>query len=1088
MLPHYAELHCRSNFSFLSGASHPEELVERAGELGYRALALTDECSFAGVARAHLGLRQRDADAKVAGAPEAAAEGLRLIIGAEMRLTDAASRAPHARLVLLAQSRRGYANLSHWITIARRRSKKGGYLAHPGDVEGQVPNAPMLAGLGGCHALLLPSVAQSGEEILAHARWLKTWFQDRAAIGIALLHRAGDDQLVDRVVGVARQVGLDIAAAGDVLMHVRSRKPLQDTLTATRVGKPVAECGFELASNAEQHLRSRSRLAMLYEPAWLEATVRIAESCEFSLDELRYEYPDEIVPHGATPASHLRQLTYEGVPWRFPPERYPGGLPERHREQIESELSIIAELGYEAYFLTVADIVRWARQQRILCQGRGSAANSIVCYCLGITEVDPDRSKLLFGRFISHERKNEPPDIDVDFEHQRREEVIQYIYGKYGRDRAALAAVVICYRPRSALRDAGRALGMDLQRIEAVSKSQHWFDGRRIEAERLRENGFDPDSPVVRLWMELTSQLIGFPRHLSQHPGGFVIGKGPISELVPIENATMEKRSVIQWDKDDLEALGLLKVDILAIGMLSAIRRSLDFIGAKLGRGPLRMQEIEDNDRLTFDMICRADTVGVFQIESRAQMSMLPRLKPRCYYDLVVEVAIVRPGPIQGGMVHPYLANRSRTMAEIDCPKELWPALERTKGVPIFQEQVMQIAMYAADFTAGEADALRRAMAAWKRRGGLGRFYERLVGRMVEKGYDIEYAQRIFKQIEGFGEYGFPESHAAGFALLAYASSWIKRHHPDAFLAGLLNAWPMGFYAPAQLVRDARAHGVEVRPVDVTISGWESSLEDLQGDPATPEPHLAVGPLGQCGPLRPVRLGLHRVNGLVEEAGRRIVAARADGRFASTEDLARRARLDARALAVLAEADALSAITGHRHQAAWAVAGIDTRPTELLRSTRVHEAPAELAAPGEGEQALADYRSLGLTLRRHPLALLRAQLDAFKVEPASRLNTYPHGRLARASGLVTHRQRPETAKGTMFVTLEDDTGAVNVIVWPRVVEAQRRPLLAATLLTVFGQWQRQGEGDEAVMHLVATRMIDHTALLNGLVSRSRDFR
>jgi len=1082
-LPPYAELHCRSNFSFLTGASHPEELIERAAALGYSALAITDECSLAGVVRAHV---------------EAQAQKLHLVIGSEIRLTLPTSGAPHARLVLLAQTRRGYGNLSHWITVARRRAEKSSYLAHPGDVEGKVPNAPTLAGLPECLALLVPSASQSFEEIFAHAMWLKTWFQDRAAIALELLHRAGDDELVERVVRVAGLVSLRIVAAGDVLMHVRSRKPLQDTLTATRLGLAVAECGLALEANAEQHLRSRGRLAALYEAEWLHNTLLLAGQCRFSLGELRYEYPQEIVPVGETPASYLRKLTYAGAERRFgngkgpvdprDGKTTPSPLLEKYRPQIESELEVIATLKYEAYFLTVADIVRWAREQAILCQGRGSAANSIVCYCLGVTEVDPERATLLFGRFISVER-NEAPDIDIDFEHQRREEVIQYIYRKYGRHRAALTAVVISYRPRSALRDAGRALGIDLQRIDAVSKSQHWFDGRGIAPERLRENGFDPESPVVKLWIELTAQLIGFPRHLSQHPGGFVIASGRMAELVPVENASMKDRSVIQWDKDDLDALGLLKVDILAIGMLSAIRRSLAYIGAKLGRGEgLEMADVPDDDTPTYDMICRADTVGVFQIESRAQMSMLPRLRPRTYYDLVVEVAIVRPGPIQGGMVHPYLKNRLLPDSEIDCPKELWPALGRTKGVPIFQEQVMQIAMLAADFTPGEADALRRAMAAWKRRGGLSPFHQRLVGRMVEKGYEPEYAERIFKQIQGFGEYGFPESHAAGFALLAYVSSWIKRHHPDAFLCGLLNAWPMGFYAPAQLVRDAREHGVEVREVDVTISGWESALEEGEGGPPSPDLQLAVGPLGQGAPLRAVRLGLNRITGLAEDIALRIVAARAEAPFAGVEDLARRARLDAKAMAGLAGADALQALTGHRHQAAWAVAGIDTRPTEMLRATRTGEEAVQLAPPSAAETTLADYRSLGLTLKRHPLALLRGKLSEFKVETAERLRSFPHGRLARASGLVTHRQRPETAKGTVFVTLEDETGAVNVIVWPRVAEQQRKPLLGATLLTVYGQWQRQGEGDNAVMHLLAARMIDHTPLLQGLVSRSRDFR
>ena len=1051
MLPPYAELHCRSNFSVLTGASHPEELVARAHDLGYSALAITDECSVAGAVRAHA---------------EAQRCKLHLIIGSEMRLTSAEDAAAHARLVLLAQTRRGYGNLSHWITVARRRAEKGRYLAHPGDVEGKVPNAPTLAGLPECLAVLVPDVSQPFEEVFAHAMWLKTWFQQRAAIAIELLHRAGDDALLDVVQRVARFTGLPIVAAGDVLMHLRSRKPLQDTLTATRLNTPVAQCGWQLAPNAEQHLRSRGRLASLYEPQWLENTLWLASQCAFSLSELRYEYPQEIVPPGETPASYLRRLTEEGIAYRFPAGKYPDGIPPPLRQQIEHELALIRQLEYEPYFLTVADIVRWARSKDILCQGRGSAANSLVCYCLRVTEVDPQRAKLLFERFISAER-NEPPDIDIDFEHQRREEVIQYIYGKYGRHRAALTAVVICYRPRSAVRDVGRALGIDLQRIDGVAKGQHWFDGRSISADRLRENGFDPEAPMTRLWVELTHQLIGFPRHLSQHPGGFVIAKEQMEQLVPVENAAMPDRSVVQWDKDDLDTLGLIKVDVLALGMLSALRRSLEFIGQKLER-PFGMQDIPDGDIPTYDMICQADTVGVFQIESRAQMSMLPRLKPRTYYDLVVEVAIVRPGPIQGGMIHPYLRNRTLRDEEIDCPEEIKPALMRTKGVPIFQEQVMQIAMLAADFTGGEADRLRRAMAAWKRKGGLEPFYERLVGRMIDKGYDREYAERIFKQIQGFGEYGFPESHAAGFALLAYDSSWIKRHHPDAFLAGLLNSQPMGFYAPAQLVRDAREHGVTVLPVDVRVSGWESVLE---GE-------------GAGDTLCPVRLGLNRISGLSEEAARRIVDAGADTTFASIEDLARRARLNAHDLQVLAEADALQGLTGHRHQAAWAVAGIDTRPTEMLRATRVNEAPVALAAPSEVDDTLADYRALGLTLKRHPLALLREELAKYRIQPAAVLKTYPNGRLARASGLVTHRQRPETAKGTVFVTLEDETGAVNVIVWPAVVESQRRPLLGATLLTVYGQWQREGD----VMHLVAMKMIDHSELLQGLASKSRNFR
>jgi error-prone DNA polymerase len=1080
MLPAYAELHCRSNFSFLSGASHPEELVQRAHALGYSALAMADECSLAGVVRAHT---------------EAKRTGLHLIIGAEVQLTHPAVKGrsdapPGPRLVLLAQSRRGYGNLSQWITVARRRAAKGQYLAHPSDLEGRVPHAPCLAGLPGCFALMLPDASQSFETVFAHAMWLKTWFgTERGFIALELLHHAHDAAHADTLQRVAHATGLGLVAAGAVLMHARSRKPLQDMLTATRLKLPVVECGLALQPNAEAHLRSRARLAALYPAETLAATLRIAGQCAFTLDELRYEYPEEIVPAGHTPASWLRTLTEQGVLRRFP-----NGMPAKHRATLDDELALIEQLKYEPYFLTVADIVHWARARGILCQGRGSAANSLVCFCLGVTEVDPQRATLLFGRFISAER-NEPPDIDIDFEHQRREEVIQYIYRKYGRHRAALTGVVISYRPRSALRDVGRALGIDADRVDAVAKSTQWWDpstsaaaasspegvtagsarpdaggSRKAFDERLRENGFDPDAPLCRLWVELTQTLIGFPRHLSQHPGGFVIARDDMARLVPVENAAMAGRSVIQWDKDDLDVLGLIKVDILALGMLSALQRSMRFVAQKTG-GEFGLPSIPDGDTPTFDMVCAADTVGVFQIESRAQMSMLPRLQPRCYYDLVVEVAIVRPGPIQGGMVHPFLRNRSLPDDQIDCPEELKPALMRTKGVPIFQEQVMQIAMLAADFSAGEADALRRAMAAWKRKGGLGPFHARLVGRMVEKGYEREYAERIFKQIEGFGEYGFPESHAASFALLVYASAWIKCHHPDAFLAALLNSQPMGFYAPAQLVRDARAHGVEVLPVDVSCSAWECGLE------------LAAG-----AALWPVRLGLNRIGGFAEDAAQRLLAARAESPFASAEDLARRAALDAGQLALLARADALRSLTGHRHQAAWQAAGVDTRATPLLQGTRTYEAPAALAAPGAAATMLADYRATGLSLTHHPLALLRERLAAFKVQPAAALRGCRSGQLARASGLVTHRQRPETAKGVVFVTLEDETGAVNVIVWPDVAEAQRKPLLGSTLLTVYGLWQREGEGERAVMHLIARKLVDHSALLQGLVAHSRDFR
>ncbi len=1024
----------------------------RAKALRYAALAVTDECSLSGVVRAHA---------------EAESLKLPLIVGAQMRLQDdrsAPAGAPCAgpRLALLAMSRRGYGNLVHWITVARRRVPKGQYQALMSDLEGQVPTAPMLAGLPECLALLVTSEALLSERpfdtLLAHAQWLRAWFGDRAALALPLQRRPHDTLLVEITERVSRQTGLPIAAVGDVAMHVRSRKALLDVLTATRLKCRVADAGLALAPNSEAHLRTRVRMALLHRPEWLATTLDLAARCEFSLSELEYEYPKEIVPDGHTPTTWLRQLTEEGAVGRFP-----GGVPDKVRGMIEYELALIRQLHFEAYFLTVADIVQWARAEKILCQGRGSAANSAVCYCLGVTAVDPDKTVLLFERFISAER-GEPPDIDIDFEHQRREEVIQYVYKKYGRHRAALTGVMICYRPRSALRDVGRALGIDIDRIEAVAKGQHWFDGRAINPDRLRENGFDPDAPLCRLWTELTQALIGFPRHLSQHPGGFLIARDNLAHLVPVENAAMDGRSVIQWDKDDLDTLRLIKVDLLALGMLSALRRALEFVGAKQGE-PLQLHQVPREDKTTYAMLSRADSVGVFQVESRAQMSMLPRLRPQNFYDLVIEVAIVRPGPIQGGMVHPYLKRRSGQEAVVYPSPEVEKVLERTKGVPIFQEQVMQLAIVAADFTPGEADQLRRAMAAWKRKGGLGPFKEKLIGRMTAKGYDPEFSERIFKQIEGFGEYGFPESHAASFALLVYASAWIKCHHPDAFLAALLNSQPMGFYAPPQLVRDAKEHGVVVLPVDVQRSAWETRLE------------------GHAQPLRDVRLGLSRITGFPADVAERLLAARAESPFTGPEDLARRAGLNAHQLALLAQADALKPLSGHRHQAAWAAAGVDTRATAMLSVTRTFEAAAELPPPSAADTVLADYRATGLTLGQHPLALLRAQLAAFKVQPAAVLRSYPNGRLARASGLVTHRQRPETAKGVVFVTLEDETGAVNVIVWPAVVEAQRRALLASTLLTVYGIWQNEG----GVQHLVAKTLVDHSALLQGLATKSRNF-
>ncbi|MES2899096.1 MAG: error-prone DNA polymerase [Pseudomonadota bacterium] len=1044
-LPDYAELFCMSNFSFLHGASHAEELVARAVQLGYAALAITDECSLAGVVRAH-------AEAKKAALP--------LLIGAHFHLTNP-DGTPALSLIVLAQNRNGYGNLSELITLGRTRSEKGTYLLTPADVAAPAPEQAHLRGLPDCLTILLP--AYPGHEpadldrLHRQAAWMAATFPGRAWIGLNLLHRALDEAHRGNVEEVAWQHGLGITAVGQVCMHLRSRKPLLDTLCAVRIGKPVAECGYALAQNAEQHLRARLRLANIYAPEVLAETVRIARLCTFSLDELRYEYPDELVPPGETATSYLRKETYIGAHHRFPL-----GIPARVQGQIEHELELIAHLRYEPYFLTVYDIVRFARSSGILCQGRGSAANSAVCYCLGVTEVDPARGNLLFERFISKER-DEPPDIDVDFEHQRREEVIQYIYNKYGRERAALAAVVISYRPKSALRDSGKALGIDLAIVEKVAKTHHWFDSKDDLVNRLAECGLDPASSLAQQWATLAQRLLGFPRHLSQHPGGFVIAQGKLSRLVPIENATMAERSVIQWDKDDLEELGLLKVDILALGMLSALRRTLDLVGQQRGT-VFSMQDIPAEDPATYDMICAADTVGVFQIESRAQMSMLPRMLPRTFYDLVIEVAVVRPGPIQGGMVHPYLRRRQGIEQPVYPKPELKIALERTLGVPIFQEQVMQVAMVAAGFTPGEADQLRRAMAAWKRKGGLEKYYDRIVNGMLQRGYDLAFAESIFSQIQGFGEYGFPESHAASFALLAYASSWLKCHEPAAFLCALLNSQPMGFYSPSALVQDAQRHGIEVRPTDIAISGWDSTLE------ASGRPQPAV------------RLGLSLQRGMRREVAARIEDARAIRAFDSVTDLARRAALDRHDLQVLAAANALHSLAGNRRQALWQAVGA-VPDKDLLRPTTPNEETPELKAPSEGEDIVGDYRSQGLTLGRHPLALLRERLLAQRFMPASTLSTYQNGQLARACGIVTVRQRPGTAKGVLFVTLEDETGNVNVIVWPSLVEQQRKEVLGATLLGVYGVWQKEG----AVRHLVAKRLVDMSVLLGRLDTTSRNF-
>jgi len=1034
MLPAYAELHCRSNFSFLSGASHPEELVERAATLGYAALAITDVCSLAGVVRAHLAARDA---------------GLPLIVGSQIELDGG------WHLVLLATDRASYGDLCQLVTRGRRRATKGSYALDRADVA---------AFAGGLIALWVPPDPPPGATALPAdgpveaGRWVAATFPGRAWLAVELFAGAGDRLRLARASALAQACALPQVAAGDVHMHVRARRALQDTLTAIRHGVPLAECGYALFGNGERHLRSRARLASIYPPELLAATLAIAARCRFSLDELAYEYPEEIVPAGTTPAAHLAALVEAGLRRRYPGREAPATV----RALVAHELALIAELGYEPYFLTVHDIVAFARGRGILCQGRGSAANSAVCYALGITEVDPARMNMLFERFISRERK-EPPDIDVDFEHQRREEVIQYIYAKYGRDRAALAATLITYRPKSAVRDVGRALGLDLAQVDRLTRAFAWWDGRHVLPERIREAGFEPDNPVIVRLVKLANALQGFPRHLSQHVGGFVIARGLIERMVPVENAAMPERTVIQWDKDDLDAMGLLKVDCLALGMLSAIRRALAMISQRRGR-ELTMQDIPAEDPAVYRMIQAADTVGVFQIESRAQQSMLPRLKPACFYDLVIEVAIVRPGPIQGGMVHPYLRRRQGQEPVVYPSAAVEGVLARTLGVPIFQEQVMQLAIVAAGFSPGEADQLRRSMAAWRRKGGLEKFEQRLVDGMAARGLSEAFARQVYQQILGFGEYGFPESHSASFALLVYVSAWLKHYEPAAFCAALLNSLPMGFYAPAQLVADARRHGVEVRSSDVTASDWDCTLEQL-------------GPDSQC-----LRLGLRMIHGLSEQVARRIVAARRERAFADVADLAGRAALDRRALACLADAGALAALVGHRHAAAWEVAGVEQLPP-LFAGSRFDDAAPALPVPTEGQDIVADYRTVGLTLGRHPLALLRPQLARRRLLTSTEIAAAPHGRIVRAAGLVIGRQRPDTASGVVFVTLEDETGATNVIVWRDVSDRQRRELLGARLLAVFGRVEREG----AVVHLIAGRLADLSPLLGRLETKSRDF-
>ncbi|MBA8681483.1 error-prone DNA polymerase [Stenotrophomonas tumulicola] len=1033
-LPAYAELHCLSDFSFLRGAASAEELFARAQQCGYEALAITDECSLAGIVR---------------GLEASRATGVRLIVGSEFTLECG------LKMVLLVENQQGYVRLCELITTGRRAAGKGHYRLSRQDVQ------QVLAGMQGealgVFALWVPGMQPDA----AQARWMQQVFEQRCRLAVHL-HREQDDAArLRQLLALSAQWGMEPLACGDVHMDVRRRRILQDTMTAIRHVLPLSECGAFLFRNGERHLRSRRALGNIHPHPLLESAVRLARRCRFQLDEVRYSYPAELVPDGYTPASWLRELTRRGMR-----ARWPEGVPEAVVRQIDSELELIAALDYEAFFLTVEDIVRFARSRDILCQGRGSSANSAVCFALGITVVNPAESRLLMARFLSRER-NEPPDIDVDFEHERREEVLQYVYAKYGRERAALAATVIRYRGKSAVRDVAKAFGLPPDQVALLAECFGWGNGETPMQQRLAEAGFDMDNPLLQRVLAVTTQLRDHPRHLSQHVGGFVISDAALSTVVPVENAAMADRTIIQWDKDDLETMKLLKVDCLALGMLTCIRKALALVERHRGRR-IDLARLPD-DRDTFALIQAADTVGVFQIESRAQMSMLPRLKPRSFYDLVIQVAIVRPGPIQGGMVHPFLRRRQQKEAVTYPSAGIQDILGPTLGIPLFQEQVMELVMHAG-YEPHEADQLRRSMAAWGRGGDMDPHRERIRSLMEGKGYASAFIDQIFEQIKGFGSYGFPQSHAASFAKLVYASCYLKRHEPAAFACALLNAQPMGFYSASQIVQDARRgrgerEGVQVLPVDACISDWDNTLE---GGDAMTQPAI--------------RLGLRQLAGCSETAAQAIMAARAQRPFADVADLCRRACLDGKARQVLADGGALAALAGNRNAARWTVAGIE-RPMPLLEGSP-DEAGIALPAPDVAQEMLSDYRASGLTLGMHPLALLRQRLQRERAVDSRQLRATAHGRGVHTIGLVTQRQRPGTANGTIFVTLEDEHGMVNVVVWSHLALRRRKALLGARLLGVRGRW----ECVDGVQHLIAGDLHDFSHLLSGLDIPSRDFR
>ena len=1019
----YAELQATTNFSFLRGASHAHELVIEAARLGHAALAVTDRNSLAGIVRAHLAAR---------------ALGFTLVVGCRLDFRDGTPS-----VLCWPTDRAAYGRLVRLITLGKRRAAKGECLLDRADL--------LAHGEGQIVALVPPSRLDAGfrDAGLALARE----FRGRAYLAASRRYRGDDLRRLHRLARLALDLGLPLVATNDVLYHRPERRRLQDVLTCIREGRTIDDAGRLLEPNAERHLKPPDEMARLFarHPDALARTLEIASRCRFGLEELRYEYPDEIAPGGERPQARLARLAREGAR-----RRWPAGVPARFADQIERELALIAKLDYAPFFLTVEDVVRFAREQGILHQGRGSAANSVVCYALGITSVDPEKSDLLFERFISDAR-DEPPDIDVDFEHERREEVIQYIYRRFGRERAGLAATVICYRTRGAIREVGKALGLSPDVVKALGGSVWGWSEEGVDDASVREAGLDPDDSRLRLALDLARELIGFPRHLSQHPGGFVITRGRLDELAPIENAAMPERTMISWDKDDLESLGMLKVDVLALGMLTCIAKGFALLKAHRGLD-FDLAGVPADDPAVYAMLSRADSVGVFQVESRAQQAMLPRLRPRNFYDLVIEVAIVRPGPIQGDMVHPYLRRRQGKEPITYPSAELERVLGKTLGVPLFQEQCMKLAIVGAGFAPARADELRRAMATFRKAGTIHSFRDEFVGGMIARGYASEFAERCFRQIEGFGTYGFPESHAAAFALLVYVSAWIKCHHPDVFCCAILNSQPMGFYAPAQLIRDAREHGVEIRPVDVNRSRWDHFLE-----PASRGPWLAL------------RLGFRLVAGLREAEITKLVDRRGVG-YASPEELQRRAGIGRATLIALAEADSFGSLGLDRRAALWRVSGLAEDPPPLLADAAAPEPPAALPATPPGRDVAEDYAALGLTLKRHPIAFLRPMLDHDGIAAAATLAGRRSGERVTVAGLVLFRQRPGTAKDTIFVTLEDETGSVNLIVWRNVWERCRRAVFGAKLIVCAGALQIE----DGVVHVIADRLDDATAWLRHL--------